>query len=413
MYFEIMYSERKRDCKIQHKCYSKSMGRTITQKKRKDTIMGQKEIEAVVAGLTCLDITPIFTTKETKEIGDVLIPSKTIMMGKADIHAGGCVSNTGLMMCKFGVNTRLVGKVGDDDLGKIVLRQYEEYTTTENMIISKEEATAYSVVLAPAGIDRIFLHHPGGNDTFCVDDVDYELVGKSKLFHFGYPPAMHKMYVDDGKELIEIFKKAKALDVTTSMDTCGIDAKAEVGQVDWIKILKGVMPYLDIFVPSVDELCYMLDKPRFYEWEERAKGKDFTSVLTPEDVKPLADMLLSWGAKIVMIKCGSIGLYFATGSNALLEQVGSDLRDHVKDWGDVHQFVHSFKPKKVLSATGAGDTCIAAFLTAIIKGYEWKKCLDYAAASGASCVEVYDALSGLQSFEELDAKIAAGWERNQ
>jgi len=35
-----------------------------------------------------------------------------------------------------------------------------------------------------------------------------------------------------------------------------------------------------------------------------------------------------------------------------------------------------------------------------------------AAATGASCVEAYDALSGLKSFEELKRKIEAGWKKN-
>ncbi len=375
-------------------------------------IMQKKTLEAVVAGLTCLDFTPVFITPEVEEIGQILIPSKTVFMGNADIHAGGCVSNTGLAMCKFGVNARLMGKVGDDDLGKIVLQQYSNYTTTENMIISQKEGTAYSVVLAPAGIDRIFLHYPGGNDTFGPEDIDYELVEKAKLFHFGYPPAMYRMYKEDGRELIEIFKRVKQLNVITSLDTCGIDERAEVGQADWQKILMGVMPYLDIFVPSAEELCYMLDKDRFKEWKQRAGGKDMASVLNTSDVKPLADTLLSWGAKIILIKCGSAGLYFATNTQEVLDGIGEDFLSMVNGWGGVSHFTRSFKPRKVLSATGAGDTCIAAFLTAILKEYPWEKCVDFAAASGASCVETYDALGGLLSFEELERKIEAGWERN-
>jgi sugar/nucleoside kinase (ribokinase family) len=372
--------------------------------------MEKKTIEAVVAGLTCLDLTPIFITPEVKEIGEILIPSKTVIMGNADIHVGGCVSNTGLAMCKFGVDVRLMGKVGNDEFGKIVLQQYKQYTTTESMIIS-EEGTAYSVVLSPAGIDRIFLHHPGGNDTFRASDIDYDLVGKAKLFHFGYPPAMRRMYLEDGRELIEIFRRVKEMDVTTSMDTCGIDAHAEVGKVDWEKILKNLMPYLDIFVPSVEELCYMLDKPLFYEWEQRAAGRDIASILAEEDVKPLADQLLSWGAKVLMIKCGAAGVYFATNEVKMFECVGSDIRQSISGWNNIRHFEHSFKPKRVLSATGAGDTCIAAFLTAILWKYPWKKCLEYAVASGATCVEAYDALSGFLSFEELDARIADGWEK--
>ena len=33
-----------------------------------------------------------------------------------------------------------------------------------------------------------------------------------------------------------------------------------------------------------------------------------------------------------------------------------------------------------------------------------------AAATGASCVEAYDALSGLKPLSELKVKIAEGWE---
>ena len=44
-------------------------------------------------------------------------------------------------------------------------------------------------------------------------------------------------------------------------------------------------------------------------------------------------------------------------------------------------------------------------------GYSVEDCLHLAAATGASCVEAYDALSGLRPFEELLRKIEAGWEK--
>ena len=39
-------------------------------------------------------------------------------------------------------------------------------------------------------------------------------------------------------------------------------------------------------------------------------------------------------------------------------------------------------------------------------------CLQLAAATGASCVEVYDALSGIKPFPKLQEKISAGWKKN-
>ena len=42
----------------------------------------------------------------------------------------------------------------------------------------------------------------------------------------------------------------------------------------------------------------MLDRDRYHEWNERAQGADVTNFLDIEkDVRPLADKLLSYGAK--------------------------------------------------------------------------------------------------------------------
>lgn len=60
----------------------------------------------------------------------------------------------------------------------------------------------------------------------------------------------------------------------------------------------------------------------------------------------------------------------------------------------------------MLSGTGAGDTSIAAFLTAVLAGYSPEMSMHLAAAAGASCVAAYDALSGLKPFAELEQRIS-------
>lgn len=374
--------------------------------------MENNNADIVVAGHVCLDITPVFPDVKIDKVNELLIPGRLIQMGKADIHIGGSVANTGLGLKVLGADVSLMGKVGDDDFGTVVLSQIEHYASKEGMIVSKGENTSYSIVIAPQGIDRIFLHHSGANNTFCSEDLNYDIIKEAKMFHFGYPPLMRTLYQNDGEELVKIFKKVKEFGVATSLDMAAVDANSESGQVDWANIIQRVLPYVDFFVPSVEELAFMIDRPRYQEWVQRADGRDLTAFLSiEEDVAPLANKLLEWGAKVVIIKCGAPGIFFATAEEKVLTQISSKLEMDYVNWGNRKHFELSYKPDRMLSGTGAGDTSIAAFLYAVFLGYPWEECLQYATATGASCVTEYDAISGLKSFAEIKEKIQNGWEK--
>lgn len=86
----------------------------------------------------------------------------------------------------------------------------DKYGVKENMIISEKYSTSYSVVLAILGIDRIFLHNPGANHYFTSDDIDEEILGTAKLFHFSYPPLMKSIYKNDGEDIETSIKLAMA-----------------------------------------------------------------------------------------------------------------------------------------------------------------------------------------------------------
>ena len=344
--------------------------------------MGKK---AIAAGHICLDITPIFPVEKGGTPAELLVPGKLLRMNGADVHTGGSVANTGLAMAFLGANVRLMGKVGDDDFGRMILDILRRHGGgIEGMKVDPDAVTSYSVVLALPGQDRLFLHAPGANDTFTVADVDFDGIRDADLFHFGYPPLMRRMYENDGTELVELFRRVKELGLATSLDMAAIDPDSEAAKVDWRKLLCQLLPYVDFFLPSIEELCVMLDRP------------------LNEKPEALAQELLQMGTKVVVIKCGEKGLYYQTGEAkipALCE----------KDWSHRQGFQPAFPPEKVCSATGAGDTCIAAFLTAMLDGRSLEDCIKLAAATGASCVEAYDALSGLKSFAELEEKIARGW----
>jgi len=363
----------------------------------------------VSAGHICLDITPAFLHGAPEGIGKVLTPGQLVQTGAADIHTGGSVANTGLALRFFGAETVLMGKVGDDAFGAIVQDLLAPYGA--NMRVAEGEATSYSVVLAVPGCDRIFLHHSGANDSFTADDLDYAAIADACLFHFGYPTIMCGMFDNGGAALTEIFRRVKVLGTATSMDMAAIDVKSPAGQADWDGILRRTLPYVDFFVPSVEELLYMLDKPKLAALSARAGGDVTEALSIQDDIVPLAAKALSYGAGVVLIKCGARGLYVAAGCSARLADIGGGLGADLAGWCDMRHFEASFMPEKVVSATGAGDTCIAAFLVAVTQGLTLRECAAMAAAAGACCVTAYDALSGLIPFEKMRAKMAAGWEK--
>lgn len=369
--------------------------------------------KVIAAGHIALDITPVFPEQKTGKVSDIMIPGKLLHMNGVKVNTGGSVTNTGLAMKILGADVTLMGKIGADAFGGIVQSVLEEYHLKQDIMVSEKAATSYTVAIAIPGIDRIFLHDPGANDTFGCDDIDYEKVEEAALFHFGYPSIMKKMYQNDGKELAEMLRRVKERNTALSLDLAAVDEKSEAGKADWHKILEKVLPYVDFFVPSVEELCFMLDRHRYEEWSERAAGKDMTEVLTPDDVKPLAEKAISMGAKVALVKCGALGMYYKTAEKEKMELLCKNLDLDIDGWAEKEGFENSFVPEKILSATGAGDTSIAAFLVSILEGSGIEEAVQMALATGACCLAGYDALSGLKPLSELREKIGRGWPRNE
>lgn len=365
-------------------------------------------------GHICLDISPAFPESCRGEVHKILTPGKLINVGEAQVHIGGSVGNAGLAMAFFGADVRLMGKIGRDEFGEIAAHIVKSHGIRQGLIVSEDSPTSYTVVLSLPGQDRIFLHNPGANDTFSFADLDLDAIREATLFHFGYPPLMRRLYEEDGQELVRIFKEVSALGVVTSLDLAAVDPTSEAGKVDWQEILRHTLPHVDVFAPSVEELLFMLEPGKLSELEARANGRDLTTVVDIKtDVKPLAEAALQLGAKVALIKCGEPGLYYRTADAEKIAIMEEKLGFALRGWAGREGFETSYMPEWVRSATGAGDACIAAFLTAMLDEYPFETCLQYAAAAGACCVTEYDSLSGLKSFAEMQAKIKSGWKKRQ
>jgi sugar/nucleoside kinase (ribokinase family) len=361
--------------------------------------------DVVVAGHICLDVIPEFPPGLGDDLGRILAPGKLINVGNASASTGGPISNTGLALQRLGQKVVVMGKIGDDFFGKAIRDRLEACGVHKGMSVVPGEGSSYTIVIAPPGIDRVFLHNPGTNDTFGYDDVNFDVVREGRLFHLGYPPLMKRLYENDGEQLVRIFRSVKELGVTTSLDMSLPDPSSPSGRIDWDSILREVLPYVDIFVPSAEETMFMLNKEKFFARKEKAGSRDVLDFFDFSDFSELAERLLSYGAKIVTQKSGYLGFYVRTAGPDVLEGIGIAKPSDLHNWSNRELFEPSFVVEHVASATGSGDSAIAGFLAAYLNGESIESSVKYACAVGAQNVQVLDSLSGIHSWEETTRQL--------
>ena len=366
-------------------------------------------LKVVVAGHICLDIIPGFDHLPAGQFLDLLQPGKMITAGPATLSTGGAVSNTGLALVKLGIPTRLIGKIGLDPFGEAVCRIIGSYDPglISGMVVDPDSSTSYTICLSPPGMDRMFLHWSGANETFSPSNIDYTLLNQAALFHFGYPPVMRRFYQDNGAGLVEMLQRAKGTGVTTSIDLTFPDPLSDSARADWGAIFAASLPYVDIFAPSVGELLFMLHRPVF---DRLSAGGDLLCQVTPVLLHDLSDEILALGVKIVMLKLGDCGAYLRTAGRNALEEMGRATPGRLAAWEQRELLAPCFRVN-VVGTTGAGDATIAGFLSALLRNLPAEQALTLAVAVGACNVEAADALGGLPTWTSLQERLAAGWER--
>jgi sugar/nucleoside kinase (ribokinase family) len=340
----------------------------------------------VVAGHLCVDLTPALASGWPQ-------PGGLAEAGDLQFSCGGAVANVGSALWRLGCAVRLIGLVGDDRLGEIAVQILQPLGKQSGIRIAPGQTTSYSIVIAPEGYDRAFLHCAGANAAFTSADVrDEDLEGAGWL-HFGYPPVMPAISADGGRELADVFRRAKERGLRTSLDFCSISGTAAA--TDWRTVLRNCARAVTVFTPSIEELRAALRQP----------ARDPGDI---DDVRSLASTLFGMGFSILAIKLGTSGLYLATTDNdgdLAGWQLGAEWR--------ARELVAPCFRARVVNATGAGDCAIAGFIASVAAGSGPEEALTTAAAAGACSVESWDASSGVRSMAELKARIDSGWERTE
>lgn len=371
--------------------------------------MHPSDTEIVVAGHICLDIIPTLSDAGAQS-ERLFQPGRLTRVGPAAVSLGGCVANTGLALQRMGARVRLIGKHGDDLLGKLLQDSLAQFSlqNSESMIVATGETTSYTIVVSPPGVDRGFLHCAGANDTFSARDIDGTLLAGARIVHFGYPPLMNSIAADGGWDLAAMFRQVQRDGGLSSLDMAMPDTTRPTPHVNWRRWLECVLPAVDLCLPSFDEVLLMLDPVLFEQLEKMAGGNNLAAAVDHGVLERLADELLGMGASIVLLKLGDQGLFLKTAKK-LARDLGKRSKWENFDWRPWNDLQATCPccAVDVRGTTGAGDCTIAGFLMALLRGRDPIQALRSATAVGALCVQSADATSNIPAWDEVERRAAS------
>jgi len=259
--------------------------------------------------ILCGDVEPTFGQVEK------LIDDATLTLG----------GSTAIFACgaaRLGLRVALVGKVGDDEFGRFIVREMNTRgVNTEGVATDPQVKTGLTVILSH-GNDRAMLTYSGSISALRFAEIDRALIARARHLHVASYFLLDALRPD----IPALFDLARVSGLTVSLDT-NYDPTEK-----WNSGLADALRRADVFLPNETELH---------------------AIAGIADTEAALEWLASGGA-MVAVKCGARGAMARRGSERASAQA------LVVD---------------VVDTTGAGDTFDAGFIFGYLAGWELARAL--------------------------------------
>ena len=254
-----------------------------------------------------------------------------ILANKMTLSLGSSSAILASNISALGVDTSFCGMLGQDDFGSFVLQQLQDRKVDTRFITTtSREKTGITVVMNYQQ-DRANVTYCGAMEALTIEDLPWKQLQEFSHLH------LSNFFLQKGirKDITEIFRRAKAAGLTTSLDL-QVDPEQK-----WEFDYKACLPYVDIFFPNEAEIL----------------------ALTGETAVEGALNALKPYANIVALKLGEKGARLSTKEEEL----------------ELKPFLN----KNFADAIGAGDSFNAGFLEKYLQGNSLEECLKNANLIGS------------------------------
>jgi ribokinase len=275
-------------------------------------------------------------------IGDVMVDVVVRLSGRLalgsdsparnSLHGGGQAANTAAWLAAAGERPLLVGRVGDDVLGREAIRALRDGGVECRLALDPQRPTGTCVVLVSAGGERTMMPDAGANDALAPEDLPDELLDESAHLHVaGYA------LLRDGSRAAarSAIERARERGLSVSLDP----SSAALLPRDFLDLAEGA----GLLVPNAAE----------------------ATALTGERDPERAARLLAERVGEVAVTLAAEGALWTDGD--LLVRVAAE-------------------PAQLVDSTGAGDAFAAGLLAARTAGAEPREALAAACRLAAAAV---------------------------
>jgi len=287
-------------------------------------------------------------------VDEKIFLEETTMVEKIGLTTGGDALNESIVLARLGRRPALIGHIGQDMLGDIIVRRCEEEGVDHSRLRRDPKAeTRINVVVIGKDGQRHFIKTQNASSvSFRPEDIDYDFIKKAGAVSLA---SIFCSKLRSPETIIKILKTARENGVTTFADMVPMTGG------ETIETIEDALPWLDYFLPNLEEAAML------------------TGLSDPED---MADSLLRHGIKNVVIKLGKEGCLFKNSEK------------RVK--------IPAFSVNAV-DTTGAGDNFAAGFMSAVLDGMEPEDCCAFANAVAAVSTEYFGAVGGVKNRQQIEA----------
>ncbi len=206
-------------------------------------------------------------------------------------HPGGAPANFLAALSKFGVKTALLGKVGTDAFGKMLINTLEKAgISTAGLIQDDQVFTTLAFVTLDKHGDRTFSfsRKPGADTQLRFEEVDLSLVDQAQVFHFG---TLSLTDEPARSATCQTVRYAKSKGKLISFDP---------------NLRKPLWPDLET---AKKQILWGLEQADIVKISD--EEVDFLWGCSPEEGSKI--IIEHFGAKLVFVTCGAKGCYYNNG----------------------------------------------------------------------------------------------------